>query len=113
MLRRIEEHGTYLDLRPLRLILLTPELHDRAKDWQRQLGRPEAGVSQQAEGVVGGKTISWGEDGDSARTIILLNDALATGAVLDNLSHPPYRSAPSSTCGLRQLRQRLLLLPPS
>lgn len=83
ILRRMQEHGTYLDLRPLRLILLTSELHDRAKDWQRQLGRPEAGVSQQTEGVVGGKTMSWGEDGDSARTIILLNDALAAGAVLD------------------------------
>jgi hypothetical protein len=83
MIRRMEEHGTYVDLRPLRLILLTPELHDRAKDWQRQLGRPEAGVSQQQEGVVGGKTMSWGEDRDSARTIILLNDALAAAAVLD------------------------------
>jgi hypothetical protein len=40
-------------------------------------------VSQQEGGVVGGKTMSWGEDGNSARAIILLNDALAAGAVLD------------------------------
>lgn len=79
----MERHGTVLDLSPLRLILLTPELHNRAKDWQRQLGKPEAGVSQQAEGEVGGKTMSWGVDRSSARTIILLSDVLAAGAVLD------------------------------
>lgn len=83
MLEQMEKHGTFLDLRPLRLILLTPELHNRAKDWQRQLGKPEAGVSQQAEGEVGGKTMSWGVDRSSARTIILLSDLLAAGAVLD------------------------------
>ena len=83
ILGRMEKHGTFLDLSPLRLILLTPELHSRAKDWQRQLGKPEAGVSQQAEGEVGGKTMSWGVDRSSARTIILLSDTLALGAVLD------------------------------
>jgi hypothetical protein len=41
ILGRMEEHGTFLDLSPLRLILLTLELHNRAKDWQRHLGRPE------------------------------------------------------------------------
>jgi hypothetical protein len=83
ILGRMEEHGTFLDLSPLRLILLTPELHNRAKDWQRHLGRPEAGVSQQEEGVVSGKTMSWGVDRNSARAIILLSDVLAAGAVLD------------------------------
>lgn len=77
ILGRMEMHGTFLDLSPLRLILLTPELHSRAKDWQRQLGKPEAGASQQAEGEVGGKTMSWGVDRSSARTIILLSDLLA------------------------------------
>lgn len=83
ILGRMEEHGTFLDLSPLRLVLLTPELHNRAKDWQRHLGRPEAGVSQQEEGVVGGKTMSWGVDRNSARAIILLSDLLAAGAVMD------------------------------
>jgi hypothetical protein len=83
ILDRWEEHGTFLDLSPLRLVLLTPELHNRVKDWQRYLGRPEAGVSQQEEGEVGGKTMSWGTDRSSARTIILLSDVLAAGAVLD------------------------------
>jgi hypothetical protein len=83
ILGRMEEHGTFLDLNPLRLVLLTPELHSRVKEWQRHLGRPEAGVSQQEKGEVGGKTMSWGADRNSARTIILLSDVLAAGAVLD------------------------------
>jgi len=83
MLGQMEEHGTHLDLRSLRLILLTPALHDRVKDWQRQLGTPEAGVSQQEEGVVGGKTMCWGKDRNSVRTIILLDDVLAAAAVLE------------------------------
>jgi len=50
MISLMEEHGTYVDLRPLRLILLTPELHDRAKagnaSWEdRKLGCPsERGI---------------------------------------------------------------------
>jgi len=83
ILDRMEEHGTDSDLTPLRLILLTPKLHDRVKDWQRQLGRPEAGVSQQEEGVIGGKTMRWGVDEKSARTIILLNDELVKDAIMD------------------------------
>jgi hypothetical protein len=83
MLNRMDERGTYLDLRSLRYILLTSELPDRVKEWQRQLGRSEAGVSQQTEGTVGGKTLSWGASSDSARTIIILNDALAAAAVMD------------------------------
>ena len=61
ILGRMEEHGTFLDLSPLRLVLLTPELHNRAKDWQRHLGRPEAGVSQQEEVVAASATLPLSE----------------------------------------------------
>jgi hypothetical protein len=60
VLDRIEAGGKFLDLSSLRLVLLTPDLSERTKEWQRQLGIAEAGVLKQAEGEVAGKTMTWG-----------------------------------------------------
>lgn len=41
-------------------------------------------MSQQPEATVGGKTIRWGANEESARTVVLLYDALAAAAILGN-----------------------------
>lgn len=48
------------------------------------LGLPEAGVSQQPEGTVVGKTMSWGRDAESARPLVILADYMAAGVVMNN-----------------------------
>src|ERR1017187_3536143 len=60
-------------------ILVTANLGDAANYWNRVLGLPEAGVSNQPEGSVAGKHISWGSDKESARSIIILADGVAVG----------------------------------
>ena len=80
ILGQLEDTGMMLDMTPLRLILFTPDLSESVKRWQRELALPETGTSKQPEGEVGGKTMAWGIDVASARTIVLLYDALAYAA---------------------------------
>jgi hypothetical protein len=82
LLRIRNEHA--LVLGPLRLILLTAELGNAVRRWQRALGLPEAGVSQQPEGVAVAKSMSWGTDEKSARSIIILADSITAGIVANN-----------------------------
>jgi hypothetical protein len=70
-----------LCLNPLRLFLLTADLAETASRWQRALGMPEAGVSNQPEGVAVSKFMCWGNDEESARSIIIIADTLAAGTV--------------------------------
>jgi len=84
ILSHLADTGTILDVTPLRLMLFTPDLSESVKSWQRELALPEAGTSKQPEGEVGGKTMSWGADAASARTIVLLYDALAYAATQNN-----------------------------
>jgi hypothetical protein len=70
-----------LVLTPLRLIVLSAKLDEVVSRWQRDLGLPEGGVSKQPEAVPAGKTISWGKDKESARSIIILADYVAAGVV--------------------------------
>src|SRR5260370_17146983 len=60
-----------LVLWPLRYILVTANLGGAVNTWNRFLGLPEAGVSNQAVG----KHISWGDDLESARSLIILQVA--------------------------------------
>jgi hypothetical protein len=62
-------------LQPLRLILVTANLAEAANVWNRELGLPEAGVSA---GAVG-KHISWGNDLESARSIVIIHAGIAIG----------------------------------
>src|SRR5260370_25032422 len=64
-----------LVLWPLRHILVTANLGDAVNTWNRFLGLPEAGVSNQAVG----KHLSWGNDLESARSVIILTDGAAVG----------------------------------
>jgi hypothetical protein len=83
LLQRVQnECALYID--PLRLILVTADIGQAVITWQKALGLPEAGVSQQPEGVVGGKHMSWGSTRESARSIIILADYIAA-AVAENL----------------------------
>jgi hypothetical protein len=55
-----------LDFGPLRMVLLTQDLGTCVKAWQYELGLPESGISQQAEGVLlrrrlPGATMSLGQ----------------------------------------------------
>jgi hypothetical protein len=83
LLQRIQKEDA-LVLSPLRLVLLTAELGNVVSRWQRALGLPEAGVSQQPEGTAVGKTMSWGRDAESARSLIILADYMAAGIVMNN-----------------------------
>lgn len=78
-----EEHD--LDLTALRTIIVTAQLDDTVRHWQRELGEPEAGVSNQSEGGAAGKTLVWGTGaGDDTYSVILLQDYIAVAAVLRN-----------------------------
>jgi hypothetical protein len=76
------EHA--LVLNPLRLILVTGEVGNTVVRWQRALGLPEAGVSEQREGVAVAKHMSWGTNEKSARSIIILADYIAGGIAASN-----------------------------
>jgi len=73
-----------LQLRAFRLILLTANLNEATNFWERELGLPEVGVSNQAEGVAVGKNLSWGSTEESARSIIILTDTMAATAMAGN-----------------------------
>lgn len=73
-----------LVLSPLRLVLVTRELGNAVIRWQRALGLPEAGVSQHPEGGAVAKTLSWGVDAESSRSLIILADYMAAGVVANN-----------------------------
>jgi hypothetical protein len=61
LVQRVQtEHALLLD--PLRLILVTANLGEAVNFWNRELGLPESGVSNQAEGSVVGKHMFWGTD---------------------------------------------------
>jgi len=66
------------------MILLTPELGSRVRDWQRKLGLPEAGISEQPEAGGVAKTLTWGTNEVSARAIVLLSDLIGGAAIADN-----------------------------
>lgn len=68
---------SHLLLQPLRLIQVTANLGEAANFWNRELGLPEAGVSDGAAG----KHISWGNDLESARSIVMLRPDIAVGLV--------------------------------
>jgi hypothetical protein len=74
-----------LVLNPLRLILITANLGEVVSRWQGELGLPESGLSSQPEGIAMGKTMSWGDDQESARSIIILSDGIAAG-IIANIS---------------------------
>ncbi len=74
-----------LILNPLRLILITANLGEIVCRWQSALGLPESGLSSQPEGFAMGKTLSWGDDQESARSIIILSDGIAAG-IIANIS---------------------------
>jgi hypothetical protein len=67
----------HMVLQPLRLILITANLAEAANFWNRELGLPEAGVS---DGAVG-KHMSWGKDVESARSVVILHAGIAIGLV--------------------------------
>jgi hypothetical protein len=73
-----------LALKPLRLVVLTAKLGDTVGRWQRALGQAEAGVSQQPEGSAAAKTMSWGTDEESARSVVILADYIAAGVIANN-----------------------------
>src|ERR1017187_5925457 len=79
--RVIQNAKPPLFLGPLRLVIVTAEIGEAAKYWQRALGLPEAGTSDQPEGKAAGKHVSWGSDAESARSIIILADYIAVGLV--------------------------------
>lgn len=83
LLERIQNDGVLL-VSPLRAVLLTAELGNAVRRWQRSLGLPESGVSQQPEGNAVAKTMSWGRDAESARSLIILADCIAAGIVVNN-----------------------------
>ena len=83
LLQRIQKEDK-LVLSPLRLVLLTAQLGNVVTRWQRALGLPEAGVSQQPEGIAVAKTMSWGRDAESARSLIILADYMANGVIANN-----------------------------
>jgi hypothetical protein len=70
-----------LCLDPLRLIVVASEggLGNLVSFWQQQLGGPDTGLSAQPETIPCGKIIFWGEDKESARSVILLSDLVAAG----------------------------------
>jgi hypothetical protein len=82
LVQRVEKDHALL-LMPLRLILVTANLEEAVNCWNRALGLPETGVSQQPEGVVAGKHMSWGTSKESARSIIILPDYVAAAIALD------------------------------
>lgn len=41
-------------------------------------------MSQQPEGTVVGKIMSWGRDAESARPLVILADYMAAGVVMNN-----------------------------
>jgi hypothetical protein len=82
LVRRVENEHALL-LMPLRLILVVANLGEAVNCWNRALGLPESGVSQQPEGVVAGKQMSWGTTRESARSIILLPDYMAAAIALE------------------------------
>ena len=73
-----------LQLRALRLILLTANLGQASNFWEQELGIPQVGVSNQAEGVAVGKNFSWGNTENSARSIVILTDTMAAAAIANN-----------------------------
>jgi hypothetical protein len=73
-----------LQLRAFRLILLTGNLNEAANFWERELGLPQVGVSNQTEGVAVGKNLSWGSTEQSTRSIIILTDTMAAAAMTGN-----------------------------
>jgi len=81
--QRIEKKNG-LVLSPLRLVLLTAELPNAVRRWQRSLSLPESSVSQQPEGSAVAKTFSWGRDVESARSLIILADYIAAALVANN-----------------------------
>ena len=64
-------------LQPLRMIVVTANLAEAVNFWNRELGFPEAGVS----GGAVGKHFSWGNDLESARSIVILHAGIAIGLV--------------------------------
>ena len=83
LLQRMENQQTPILLLPLRFILVTANLSKEVNFWNRELGLPESGVSNQTEGSVVGKHMFWGTDLESARSIILLADGLAVAVAAD------------------------------
>ena len=83
LLQRMGNEQPPLLLQPLRYILVTANLCEAVNYWNRALGLPEAGVSSQPEGSVAGKHMSWGNDRESARSIIILADGVAVGVATD------------------------------
>jgi len=81
--QRIQNENS-LQLRAFRLILMTAKLSEASNFWERELGQPQVGVSNQAEGVAVGKNLSWGTSEESARSIILLTDTIAAAAMAGN-----------------------------
>jgi hypothetical protein len=75
------EHA--IDLSPLRLVQVTARLGEAVSHWERAIGLPESGLSNQPEGVVAGKHMRWGNDKESARSIIILADYIAGGVAMD------------------------------
>jgi hypothetical protein len=72
-----------VDFSPLRLVLVTGELGEEVTRWQRALGMPVSGVSNPPGGTVAGKHMSWGNDRESARSIVILPDHIAGAVALD------------------------------
>ena len=83
LLQRFQNEDAIV-LTPLRLVVLTAELGNVVSRWQRALGLPEAGISQQPEGTAVAKTMSWGRDAESARSLIIMADYMAAGVVASN-----------------------------
>lgn len=81
--QRIQNENA-LQLRAFRLILFTANLNEATNFWERELGLPQVGVSNQAEGVAVGKNLSWGSTEESARSIIILTDMMAAAAMAGN-----------------------------
>lgn len=83
LLQRFQNEDAIV-ITPLRLVVLTAELGNVVSRWQRALGLPEAGISQQPEGTAVAKTMSWGKDAESARSVIIMADYMAVGVVANN-----------------------------
>jgi len=77
-----KEYG--LALKPLRVMVVTAKLGDTVDRWQHGLGLPEAGISNQPEGSAAAKTMSWGTDEESARSIIIVADYIAAGVIANH-----------------------------